>query len=240
MAERLLAADTATPFDDSADPNGPVRPGPTDTEVALDEIGSEVVRPETQDENTDGLIEQIQTSSDQLTEATGFLQEAARDITEIGEITAELNRGFDANAPANYVAQVRILDDLAARIAPAASRLEQRGRAFRSTVDGLADNVRFQLTWLTQHARSTGIEETATGFAANLEVLVANGETAVEGLTKMQHSLAPLQNVSKQLRPRIRNIDNGLTAIIEGTLLMTTWRPYIAALKVTLNDEVAP
>jgi hypothetical protein len=176
-----------------------------------------------------GMLDVLATYEASLPALVATTNEIADQIAAIGVAAASLSPQLDAVPPGNtpFAWRLRVLRDLSAALAPHAENLDRLGATFASDLHDMDAGVRTIITTApTQPANRVQ-------FCSFFNQVRSLSEAAASGLTPLEsmlESASGLEELSREIRPVIREMRQGVVLLLEGRQVMATW--------VSLIDEL--
>lgn len=174
-----------------------------------------------------GLIDHIanfQETAPKWTDTTSLI---AEDIDQVGgamrEATAKItNRPA---SPAEFVYRRAVARQLARQLAEPADRIFARGNEFASQLHGIDEGIRALLELVTLQAPHAEEDERVAlcEFLVTVRGLAAKVAEGLEAVQNMIGNVSDIQNLSRDLRPVLRRLSGGLTAMVEAREVTDEW-----------------
>ncbi|MCS6568137.1 toll/interleukin-1 receptor domain-containing protein [Curtobacterium flaccumfaciens pv. flaccumfaciens] len=171
------------------------------------------------------LLAKMEESFPDLNQTTTEIGEA---VEEIGAQTQAASDELQANASAqpSFAKRLIILRSLAANLSGPSSRILRKGQDFARLLLDVDLGVRAIIARAPEEPES---RQDFCEFFTQIRGMVAASERGLGGLESMVESAAPLEGLSKDLRAPLRDMRQGVTAMVEGREVMRKW--------LTLIDE---
>ena len=151
---------------------------------------------------------------------TSTVQSLTEVIITIGSIVEAV--GAEVSDPANqsFARRLLLMRKLAAELEVPTEQIGEFGENFTSQLHDVDLGVRLIIERSTEEPESAN--EFKTFFDA-IRGMVESAETGLGALQTMIDAAAPLEALSRGLRPPLRNLRHGLTLLIEGREVMRPW-----------------
>ncbi|PPL14953.1 toll/interleukin-1 receptor domain-containing protein [Microterricola pindariensis] len=177
-------------------------------------------------EGEEGLLEVMATFEDavpHIAEVTGAINE---EIVKIGEITQIMGGRMNAPGPGTntFAFRLRITRELAAELKAPADRVGELGEEFARTLHDMDRGVRVIVMRAPQEPEH---RKEFLSFFGNIRGLADAAETGLGALMQMGESAAHLEDMSREIRPVIREMRRGLTLVAEGREVIRQWTALI-------------
>jgi chromosome segregation ATPase len=160
-----------------------------------------------------GTLDLLADLEEELPRLPTTLDEATAVINSLGEIagkyTERTNRANERGEGAR--ARLALLASYAQEIEPYAIRLDELSKTFAEQVEAIEAGV---ISLLREISTNTALLPEAQPFLAALRDLAANTDTALRSTEGFYTSISGLENLSKQLRPRMRLLKQATLRLI--------------------------
>jgi len=187
-----------------------------ETESATDAV---ILRAEQSDEE-DGVLELMATFEEavpKLTETTNAIGEA---IVEVNDVFTSANAELSQPSSNGFAKRLLVVRKLSLDLAAPASRISELGDDFAQQLHDVDLGIRAII------ARAPDEPESRAEFCAffqSIRGMVAAAEEGMGALQSMVDAAAPLEKLSREIRPPVRDMRRGLTLMIEGLDVMQAW-----------------
>ncbi|MEU4386874.1 toll/interleukin-1 receptor domain-containing protein [Promicromonospora sp. NPDC023805] len=170
------------------------------------------------------LMAQMEAELPQWQEAMTALPPAIR---EVGELATAARDDLDvANASSKPFAQrVLVFRNLAANLQEPADRIAKTGKDYAAHLVGVDGGMRAFIEQVAQEG-SAEDESIANLFSSVIEAAEVS-HTLVAGLTNLNSSMKGPSKQSKDLRPVLSRISQGLQAVLDGQTVFDEWERLI-------------
>ncbi len=228
LATRLAAAAaTANNLTESTSPID-------ETRIGLNSLG------EIQNDEDDapGLLDRIAELEEVMPSWNETIQNIGTTVEQIGTITeTETERLNAVPERLGMTARIRVIRALASRLNPPASQLRDLGLDFTSQLNSVDGGVRAFVEYASLEVRDDpAAESQVCEFFEMILGLAASVDEGLESLASLDATLAPMEKMSRDLRPVIRTIREGLTLIHEGRSLTNDWRHLIQSSPISCDE----
>ena len=172
-------------------------------------------------------------------EVLGSLGEAIRQLgVMMSESTAEVDRGSKQGK--GYAFRVAAAKKLARSLSEPAERIWSLGNAFASKYHDVDDGMRALIEQaVIESVLSDAARLTSCSLFGSVRSLATSAHEGVETTRAMIQSMESMEKVSRDLRPVMRRLKQGLTTMVEATELSDEWVRLIDQSGVRC-EEVAP
>lgn len=180
-----------------------------------------ILRAEATDDEA-GVMDLLATMELALPELTVVTEQIAGEITGIGEIAATITDEINAPGSQNqsFARRLTLMRRFATELTPPAERIGQLGDDFAAKLHDIDLGMRAIIARSEEELESR--DEFCT-FFASIRGMVASAEEGLGSLEQMAESFAPLEQLSRDVRPVLREIRRGITLMVEGRSIMRTW-----------------
>lgn len=172
-----------------------------------------------------GFIELLAGFERALPELTGTTGLIGGAITELGVVAAEIAADLP-NSDQSFAARLQVMRRFAAGITEPAQTLSRLGETFASQLHDVDLGVRAAIERAPEEPES---REAFCRFFESLRGMVASAESGLGSLESLVENFEPLEKMSRDVRPPLRDIRHGLTLMIEGRDVMAPWLGLIQA-----------
>lgn len=209
LAERLVQANEKSELSESISNHASGMDQTDDSPGMLDKLAAgERALPK--------LVETIQFIGEDIVTIGGLVQESVRHFQK----ASEQGRGFDS--------RITLARSLARDLAGPAENIRSRGNDFSTQIHELDTSLRLIVDVVSKHAldHPDSRDEVCSFFAhiRNLSITARQGLDSFQG---MVDSIQPIENMSRDLRPVLRRLRDGLTVMIEAREVTDEWLQLI-------------
>jgi hypothetical protein len=180
------------------------------------------------DDEDAGPLEELAAMEASLPALNATMTSIGECIVEIGEAmqstTGEINAQGGGNS--SFAHRLVILRRLAERIAEPSRRIADLGVDFTNQLHDVDRGVRVMIKRAPEEPQNRADFCT---FFASIRTMVAAAESGLGALQSMNDSAEVVENMSRDIRPPLRDMRRGLTLITEGRSIMSPWVEMIDA-----------
>jgi len=184
---------------------------PEATNVALESVSAV--------DDEAGVIELLAAMESALPDLTATTEQIVSTIAELGEVTQDVGDEMNKGAP-SFARRLQILRMLAAGIADPSERMSNLGDEFTKQLHDVDLGVR---AIVERAPEEPGSREDFCKFFEAVRKMVRSAEEGLGGVQGLVDSVAPLEKLSREIRPPLRDLRRGLTLMIEGRDVMLPW-----------------
>lgn len=179
-------------------------------------------------EETPGLLDRLAVAEESLPKWKDTVEGISQDIDLIGEIMGigarDIERGDAQGHGAGARARLLIARRVARELADPTERIWAYGNDFASLLHDIDDGIRVIIEQGAAEAReNTKSKEDLCNFFDTLRNLHAATHEGLESTQVMIDSIAPIERLSRDLRPVIRRLRQGLTIMVEAGEVADEW-----------------
>jgi hypothetical protein len=183
-----------------------------------------------------GVIELLAGFEAALPRLTATTQAIGEAIREVGQVVQSTNEvvALDQGGANAFARRLQILRKLSIELADPSSRISTLGDDFAQQLHDVDLGIRAII------ARAPEEPENKSEFCSFFEVvrsMVTSSNNGLGALQGMVDSTAPLEKLSRDIRPPLRDMRRGLTLMVEGRDVM---RPWVALMDASGLDCQAP
>jgi hypothetical protein len=175
-----------------------------------------------------GTIELMAAMETALPELTSTTQDLTSKIEAIGVTAANIAEDVQGNA--TFARRLQVLRMFAAGIAEPAKEMSELGEDFTKQLHDVDLGIRAIVARAPEEPES---RKEFCEFFRSVRGMVEAAENGLGSLEGLVDSIAPLESLSREVRPPLRDMRTGLTSLIEGRQVM---RPWIALMDETGID----
>lgn len=169
-----------------------------------------------------GAIELLAAMEEALPELTATTENIAAAVVEIGEVFTTAGEGFDVpnGAGSSFAKRLTLVRSLAAALKEPTGRVSELGENFASQLHDVDLGIRTMIERAPEEQES---KQEFCDFFKSIRGMVESAETGLGALRGMIDSVAPLEKLSRDLRPPLGGMRHGLTLMLEGLDVMRAW-----------------
>lgn len=189
-------------------------------------------------DDSPGLLDRLAKAEEALPKWKETLQAIGQDIELIGKImhegTADINRG-DAHGK-GFAARIVVARRIARQLVEPSERIWSSGNEYVSHLNDVDDGFRAIIEKAPSEIQEnpSSKEELCTFFSA-VRGLSAAAHEALQSVQGMINTIAPIEKMSRDLRPVLRRLRQGLTILVEAGKVTDEWVQLIEASGVVCN-----
>jgi hypothetical protein len=192
-----------------------------------------VIMPRAEDETPDGYIDdspgyidRLATSEEAMPRMQAILEEIAQNIVLTGQIMADGTEDIQrANSQGKgFAARIIVSRTIASKLSEPAERILLLSNEFASQLNNVDEGFRVIIELAP--AQIDNDPDSKTNFCAYFETirnLSATAHEAMESGQKMIDSIEPVERMSRDLRPVLRKLRQGLTIMVESRQVSDEW-----------------
>jgi len=194
-----------------------------DAAIAVHESG-------TSDSEEAGFIELVAGAETAMPEWAQTVGALGREIEAIGslmqEATSEINTPRQGQP--TFAGRLAVIRKLSAELKTPASRIGDFGELFTQQLHDVDLGVREILKRIPDELAldNSGLE-TAVGFLVALRQMAIASDQGLGAMQGMIDSIAPIEKMSRDIRPPMRDLRHGLTLLLEGRDVINGWLPLV-------------
>jgi hypothetical protein len=183
---------------------------------------------ERMDDDEAGTLEVLAEFEMAMPELTATLEAIGVEVTRIGEVTqaAGVEISDSATSSNPFARRLLITRQLAAGLTEPAQNLGTLGETFTRKLHDIDLGIRAIIAKAPDEPESAA--EFCT-FAETIKTLVLSADEGLGAIEGMVDSAAQIENLSREIRPVVREMRRGLTLVVEGRQVMHEWADLIDA-----------
>lgn len=176
------------------------------------------------DADIPGTLDLVVAAEEAIPKWTETLQEITDEITQVGVlagVASEEMQAGEARGKGN-AARLVAARKFAQDVKPHAEHIEALGNEFSTSLYELDGGIR---AILSEAATTTRAEDKkgAKDFASSIISLANSSREGLGSVQKMVESITPVESMSRDMRPPLRQIRKGLTIMVEGQKVIDEW-----------------
>ena len=169
-------------------------------------------------------------------------------VVEVGELLEQLSsvvNGATADFERadrqgkGFAGRINVTRRLAGELSPIARRMDELGNEYTAHLYNVDPGVRAMLAAGIAAAQEPQQKAGVCEFFSSVSGMSVAAASGVDGLRSMVKSMQPLESMSRDLRPRLRQLRQGLSLMIEGQAVTDEWARIIAKSGVDCGDTSA-
>lgn len=191
-------------------------------------------------DDSSGFLDQIATAEETLPRLTGTIESIGQDIEYIGQVmqgaTVDVQRSDRQTK--GFAGRLIVARKLARQLSEPAERVWSSGNVFVSQLHAVDEGVRVLIERVAAEVQRDPESKTAvcTFFDAirSFSVAVHNGLGSAQ---EMIDGVASMENMSRDLRPVLRRLRQGLTTMVEAREVSDEWVQLIDSSDIGCEDR---
>ena len=195
---------------------------------------------EVNEDDSPGSIDILADSEEMLTKLPETLNTMTQDINQIGQImreaTENIQRG-DAQGK-GFAARLIVARQTASRLSEPVEHIWSLSNVYASQIHSVDSGFRIIIERAPIEIKEN--PETKSNFCTFFNVvrnMSDSSNQAIESFRNMLTAAEPLERMSRDLRPVLRRLKQGLTILIESTGVTQEWVSLIDAIDITCEDS---
>lgn len=172
-----------------------------------------------------GTIELLAAFETALPELTATTEGIATAIEEVVVVATEVSQRSDLQRQ-TFAQRLQTMRIFATGLAAPAERISKLGDDFTSQLHDVDLGIRAVIERAAQEPEN---REEFCKFFASIRSMVDSAETGLGALDGLKQTFEPLEKLSRDIRPPLREIRRGVTLLMEGRDVMRPWVELIDA-----------
>lgn len=191
------------------------------------------------DQDALGTLEILAAYEQSLPILTATTQEIAEQIGVVGETTSLFTPRLSSppSGTTPFAWRLRVVRDLSVAISSPSQELSRLGEAFTTGLHDMDMGVRTIIA--TAETQPQNRDEFCR-FFAQIRGISAAADSGLSPLEGLLASAGGLETLSREIRPAIRDMRQGLTLVLEGRQIMADWVSLIDELNFDCTTPVDP
>lgn len=189
-----------------------------------------------QDESP-GVLDRMAQAEDKLPKWVESIQSIGRDIELIGQVMQQATADMNASAAGGFQARLIVARRVARQLAEPAERICVSGNEFTTHLHDVDQGFRAIIARAPIEARDDPASR--AGFCNFFTAIRTMAAASCEGLASVQgmiDAIAPVEGMSRDLRPALRRLRQGLTMMVEAREVMDEWVRLVKASGMACDD----
>ena len=197
---------------------------------------------ESQDDSP-GYLDRMATAEESMPKLVRTIEAIGRDIEQIGQVmqdaVAEIQKSD--NQARGFTARLLVARKLARRLSEPAERVWSFGNEFASQFHEVDDGIRVIIGRADAEVQENPDSKPAVcSFFEAIRALSTNAHVGLNSAQGMIDAIAPIEKMSRDLRPVLRRLRQGLTAMVEAREVSDEWLHLIDGSGVVCNGGAIP
>ncbi|MEI3866498.1 toll/interleukin-1 receptor domain-containing protein [Microbacterium sp. CCNWLW134] len=182
-----------------------------------------------------GTLDILASYEESLPALASMSNEIAEQIARVGRVTTAHTPRLEAvpSGTTPFVWRLRVVRDLSGELASPAAELARLGEAFTLKLHDMDVGVRTIIETAPSQPQNRDV---FCRFFAQVRQLSASAATGLSPLQRMLENAAALESLSREIRPVIREMRQGVTLILEAQEVMAGWVSLIDNLDFGCSD----
>jgi hypothetical protein len=183
------------------------------------------------EEEEPGSLEVLQGAIDGMAQWSETLNELGENITRVGDIMAAGTAQIDKATPKTEIAvRLRALKSVAMELEQPVDEIDRLSQAFSQNLYDVDSGVRYAIEQAPIEVATGAMELLdACEFFQTIRDFAGSAEAGLGSTQDMVNSIAPIEKLSRDIRPVLRTLRKALTLMVEGRDVIRSW--------VTLIDD---
>jgi hypothetical protein len=179
-----------------------------------------------------GYLDRMATAEETMPKLTGTVEAIGREIEIVGQVaqdaTAEIKRGDDQRK--GFAARLLAARKLAHQLSEPAEHIWSLGNDFASQLHEIDQGFRALIERAGPEVQQSPNSRSAVcNFFNVIRSTSASAHTALSSIQAMIDAMTPLEKLSRDLRPALRRLRQGLTTMVEAREVSDEWIQLIDA-----------
>lgn len=201
------------------------------------------VTPKDDTDNAPGLIDRMAAAEEALPKWQETLQSLKSSIESIGQVMTEAKADVDrADAQSKgFAGRLVVARRVAGKLKEPVDRIWSDSNEFVSQLHQVDDGLRALIDQAAAEVQGAPDSRPAVcEFFETIRQLSASAHEGLESVRQMIESIAPVESMSRDLRPPLRRLREGLTTMVEAQEVTDEWIQLIERAEVDCSDHSRP
>lgn len=194
-------------------------------------------------DNAPGLIDRMAAAEEALPKWQEALQSLKSSIESIGQVMTEAKADVDrADAQSKgFAGRLVVARRVAGKLKEPVDRIWSDSNEFASQLHQVDDGLRALIEQAAAEVQGAPDSRPAVcEFFETIRQLSASAHEVLESVRQMIESIAPVESMSRDLRPPLRRLREGLTIMVEAQEVTDEWIQLIERAGVDCSDYSTP
>jgi len=193
-------------------------------------------------DNAPGLIDRLADAEEALPNWTITIEDISKEITTIGELmqatTSEINKN-SGKADKGFAFRLGISRRLAKQLGDPTERISTLANAFASQLHDVDEGFRIIIEQAPAEIKDNpDSKDDLCKFFKTVRTLSSSASVGLNASQEMIDAIAPMEKMSRDLRPVLRRLRQGLTTMVEGMKVADGWVDLIEASGVDCQNII--
>lgn len=185
-----------------------------------------------QADESPGFIDRMATAEETMPKLVGTVEAIRREIEIVAQVaqdaTTEIKRGDDQRK--GFAARLLVARKLARQLSEPAEHIWSLGNDFASQLHEVDQGFRAIIERADPEVQQNpDSKSTVCNFFNEIRSMSASARTALNSIQAMVDAMSPLEKSSRDLRPALRRLRQGLTTMVEAGEVSDEWIQLIDA-----------
>lgn len=187
-----------------------------------------------------GYLDQLAEFEESLPITTSILDSIKKSIEIIGEIMSDAADDLNQSnsQPKTFNRRVNITRGVSIKLNKPAEQIYKDSIEFSSKLHKVDEGIRIMLRFAPDEIKKNPeVKNAFCDFLAAIRKMSAESHMAFEKVQEMINSLDPLDKLSRDLRPVLRRLRQGLNIFYESRLISDEWNNLVDANEINCEEE---
>jgi hypothetical protein len=210
--------------------------------ITAPQPGEERLDSEADDEDAPGRLDLMALAEEVMPKWSDVVVEVGILLDRLSEVVTGATADFERADKQNkgFAGRIVVARRLAAQLAPITRRMAELGNEYTAHLYDVDAGVRAMLAAGIEAAVDEHQKPHVCEFFASVAGMSEAAASGVEGFRYMVNSMQPVEAMSRDLRPNLRQLREGLNLMIEGQSVTDEWARIIATSGVDCGGSVTP
>jgi hypothetical protein len=199
----------------------------------------EIVSKENEDD-TPGIVDTLADFEEMFTKLPGTLTAISQDIAQVGEVMQEASANIERGDKQGkgFAARLIVVRQTASRLSEPTEQIWSLSNIYTSQLHSVDSGIRIIIERAPVEIKES--PDTKSNFCDFLNMVRAMSAASNQAIGSFRYMLTaaePLEKMSRDLRPVLRRLRQGLTILIESTGVIQEWIHLIDSLDIVCEDS---
>jgi hypothetical protein len=190
-----------------------------------------------------GIVDRMALAEEAMPQWADTVAEIGREIENIGALmqaaTADMERGETQGK--GFAARLTVLRRVSKELNEPAKRINNFGEQFAGQLNDVDQGIRLIIERLPDEVQEDPDNKgAACEFFETVRSMADSADEALGGLKEMIDAISPIEGMSRDLRPSLRALRQGLTLMYEGRDVIRSWVALMDASPLDCSDWSPP
>lgn len=170
-----------------------------------------------------GILDKLAIAEESLPKWNANLESMTTNINAIGEIMSRGSKEMQARASEGFAGRAKIVRRVASQLTPHAEEINSQSNEFVALLHDVDEGYRTIINMAPAAMENAANAEAFCSVFQSIRNLAKAADTSLDSTQGMINSFQPLEEMSRDLRPPLKLMREGLTRLVEARAIMSDW-----------------